>query len=89
MQTDNSQKEKATLHYRENPLKYWYQQKGGGRMEEMTEKELITILIDQYTDLQRIKKANADTKNAELDYQLKVTVAKLSTLGVSVEDITL
>ncbi len=58
-------------------------------MEEMTEKELITILIDKYTDLQRIKKANGDTKNAELDYQLKVTVAKLSTLGVSVEDITL
>lgn len=58
-------------------------------MEEMTEKELITILIDKYTDLQRIKKANGDTKNAELDYQLKVTVAKLSSLGVSVEDITL
>ena len=58
-------------------------------MEEMTEKELSTILIDKYTDLQRIKKANGDTKNAELDYQLKVTVAKLSTLGVSVEDITL
>ncbi|MGN0311833.1 MAG: hypothetical protein ACI4CC_03565 [Lachnospiraceae bacterium] len=55
----------------------------------MTEKELITILIDKYTDLQRIKKANGDTKNAELDYQLKVTVAKLSSLGVSVEDITL
>ena len=26
-------------------------------MEEMTEKELITVLIDKYTDLQRIKKA--------------------------------
>ena len=58
-------------------------------MEEMTEKELITILIDKYTDLQRIKKANGDTKNTELDYQIKVTVAKLSSLGVSVEDITL
>ena len=58
-------------------------------MEEMTEKELITILIDKYTDLQRIKKANGDTKNTELDYQLKVTVAKLSSLEVSVEDITL
>ena len=58
-------------------------------MEEMTEKELITILIDKYTDLQRIKKANGDTKNAELDYQLKVTVAKLSSLGVSVDDSTL
>ena len=44
---------------------------------------------DKYTDLQRIKKANGDTVNRELDYQIKVTIAKLSSLGVSVEDITL
>ena len=35
-------------------------------MDEMTDKELITILIDKYTDLQRIKKANNDTPNEEL-----------------------
>lgn len=58
-------------------------------MEEMTEKELITVLIDKYTDLQRIKQANGDVQNRELEYQIKVTVAKLSSLGVSVEDITL
>ena len=58
-------------------------------MEEMTEKELIALLIDKYTDLQRIKRANKDTKNEELDYQIKVTVAKLSSMGVSVEDLTL
>lgn len=58
-------------------------------MEEMTEKELITVLIDKYTDLQRIKRANGDVQNHELEYQLKVTVAKFSSLGVSVEDITL
>ena len=58
-------------------------------MEEMTEKELITVLIDKYTDLQRIKQANGDVQNKELEYQIKVTVAKLSSLGVSVEDITL
>ena len=39
-------------------------------MDEMTDKELITILIDKYTDLQRIKKANNDTPNEELDYQI-------------------
>ena len=44
---------------------------------------------DKYTDLQRIKKVNGDTVNRELDYQIKVTIAKLSSLGVSVEDITL
>ncbi len=55
----------------------------------MTDKELITVTIDRYTDLQRIKKANGAQENPELDYQLKVTVAKLSSMGVSVEDITL
>lgn len=55
----------------------------------MTDKELITVTIDRYTDLQRIKKANGDYDNPELDYQIKVTIAKLSSLGVSVEDITL
>ncbi len=55
----------------------------------MTDKELIAITIDKYTDLQRIKKANGDIKNDELEYQIKITVAKLSSLGISVEDITL
>lgn len=55
----------------------------------MSDKELITITIDRYTDLQRIKKANGDFENPELDYQIKVAIAKLSSLGVSIEDITL
>ena len=64
--------------------------KGGEIMEalEMTDKELITITIDKYTDLQRIKRENGNQENKELDYQLKVTTAKLSSLGVNVEDIT-
>jgi len=56
---------------------------------EMTREELINILIDKYTDLQRIKKANGTTENAELDYQIKVVTSKLSSLGISVEDIRL
>lgn len=56
---------------------------------EMTREELISITIDKYIDLQRIKRANGDAENYELDYQIKVAVAKLSSLGVSVEDITL
>ena len=55
----------------------------------MTREELISLTIDKYTDLQRIKKANGNTENKVLDYQLKVTIAKLSSLGISVEDITL
>ena len=58
-------------------------------LEDMTEKELITVLIDKYTDLQRIKRANNGVENQELEYQIKVTIAKLASLGVSVEDITL
>ena len=58
-------------------------------MNEMTKEELISITIDKYMDLQRIKKANGDTKNKELDYQLKGITAKLSSLGVSVEDLTI
>jgi len=65
--------------------------KGGERMvkEEMTDKELITVTIDRYTDLQQIKKANGGHENEMLDYLIKVTTAKLSSLGVNIEDITL
>lgn len=55
----------------------------------MTDKELVHMTIDLYADLQRIKKANGEHENKELDYLLKVTVAKLSSMGVNVEDITL
>lgn len=55
----------------------------------MTENELITITIDTYMNLQRIKKANGNQENFELDYQLKGVVAKLSSMGINVEDLTL
>ena len=58
-------------------------------VQEMTEKELITVTIDNYMNLQRIKQANGDTVNKELDYQLRGLVAKLSSLGVNIEDLTL
>ena len=66
--------------------------KGGANMEvnhDMSDPELKTYLIDKYTDLKRIKKANGDTVNEELDYQIKVATAKLSSFGVNVEDLTL
>ncbi|MBE5886398.1 MAG: hypothetical protein E7284_08370 [Lachnospiraceae bacterium] len=55
----------------------------------MSDKELVIITIDKYTDLQKIKKANGNYENAELDYQIKVTLAKLASLDISVEDITI
>ena len=58
-------------------------------MDVRTKEELVDSTFYIYVDLQRIKKANNGHKNQELDYLIKVTVAKLSSLGVSVEDITL
>ena len=55
----------------------------------MSDKELINITIDRYAELQRIKKENGTQENTELDYSIKLAVAKLSSLGVNVEDITL
>ena len=47
------------------------------------------FFFDKYTDLQRIKRANGYTVNEELDYQIKVATAKLSSFGVNVEYLTL
>ena len=58
-------------------------------MEEMTESELIAVLIDKYTDLQRIKKANGEVNNSELEYQIKITRKKLVLLNVNVDELTL
>lgn len=55
----------------------------------MSDKELVTMMIDQYALLQQIKQANAGHENTALDYALKLAVAKLSSYGVNVEDITL
>lgn len=55
-------------------------------MEYMpTEKEMISNLIDKYTDLQRIK--NAADLEKEVDYQLKVTKAKLESFGIITSDL--
>ena len=66
--------------------------KDGDNMEvnhDMSDQELKALLIDKYTDLQRIKRANGDTLNEELEYQIKVATAKLSSFGVNIEDLTL
>lgn len=58
-------------------------------VQNMTEKELIAVTIDNYMNLQRIKRANGDNENKELEYQLKGLIAKLSSFGVNIEDLTL
>lgn len=56
-------------------------------MTDMNEKEMINNLIDKYTDLQRIKKSNGDFVNPELEYQLKITKAKLESFGIITQDL--
>ena len=58
-------------------------------METMTREEMICLTIDRYTDLQRIKKANGDMVNQELEYQIRNATAKLTSMGVAVEDLKL
>ncbi len=55
---------------------------------DMNEKEMVNNLIDKYADLQRIKKAEKAV-NEELEYQLKVTKAKLESFGIIIEDLEL
>ena len=52
-----------------------------------SDKEMVNNLIDSYTSLQRIKKAN-DTEK-EIDYQLKVLKAKLESFGIVTTDLDL
>ncbi len=52
-----------------------------------SDKEMINNLIDSYTNLQRIKKA--DDTEKELDYQLKILKAKLESFGIVTTDLDL
>lgn len=55
----------------------------------MEDLQLVSMTIDWYGDLQRIKKANAGHENRKLDYMIQIAALKLSSWGVNVEDITL
>lgn len=54
---------------------------------EMTEKEQAAIMIDIYTDLQRIQKA--EDKDKELSDQLRKAKAKLEAFGIVTENLTI
>ena len=51
----------------------------------MTDREQINMLIDIYSNLQRIKAAS--DRDKELEYQLRVTKAKLEASGIVTEDL--
>lgn len=52
---------------------------------EITEKEQAAIMIDIYTDLQRIQKA--EDRDKELSNQLRKTKAKLEAFGIVTENL--
>lgn len=54
---------------------------------EMTEKEQAAMMIDVYTDLQRIQKA--EDREKEIGNQLRKAKAKLEALGIVTENITI
>ena len=54
----------------------------------MSKEEMISLEIDKYTDLLRILEADADWK-AEIRNQIRKSKAKLESLGVSVEPLTI
>ncbi|MBQ8956315.1 MAG: hypothetical protein IJ075_05040 [Lachnospiraceae bacterium] len=53
----------------------------------MTEKEQASNMIDIYTDLLRIDKAQGEEKDKEVKNQLRKAKAKLEALGVVTEDL--
>lgn len=55
--------------------------------DEMTEKQLVVNLIENYMNLMRIK--NADDKDKEINFQLCELKAKLKILGISTENLTI
>ena len=55
----------------------------------MTPQEMQFEEIENYARLQSIKAANGDQKNAVLDYEIKVSAAKLQTIGVNLENLNL
>lgn len=54
-------------------------------VNDMSDKEQMTMLIDIYTDLQRIK--SAEDRDKEIDYQIKAAKAKLEAFGIVTENL--
>ncbi len=52
--------------------------------EIMTKEEMINIEIDKFTNLMRIKKYQTED-NPELEYQIRISKAKLEAFGIVTE----
>ncbi len=54
-------------------------------VDTITDKEQTNMLIDIYTNLQRIK--SAPDRDKEIEYQIKAAKAKLEASGIVTEDL--
>ena len=61
--------------------------RGRKELRTMTDKELVSVAIDEYISIQRIK--IADDRDAEIDVQERKIKAKLESYGINVESLTL
>ena len=52
---------------------------------KMSDKELVTMLIDTYINLQRI--LSSDNMKDEAEYQLQAVKAKLESMGIVTSDL--
>ena len=55
----------------------------------MIPQEIIKEELENFSRLQRIKKDNNGQVNQTLDYEIKLSAAKLASNGVNVEDLIL
>ena len=53
----------------------------------MTDREQVVNVIDTYTSLLRVKKAEGSDREREIDNQLRIARAKLEAFGVVAEDL--
>ena len=56
-------------------------------MNEMSDKELATTLIDEYMNLQRI--LTSSDRDFEINYQIKGIKSKLESMGIVTTDLDL
>ena len=54
--------------------------------EGMTKEEMITVEIDKFANLMRIKKYQKE-ENPELEYQIRISRSKLQGYGIVTEDL--
>ena len=70
---------RSSARFLQRPLEVWE--------NDVSDKEQMTMLIDIYINLQRIK--TAPDRDKEIEYQIKAVKAKLEAFGIVTEDLNI